>query len=203
MSMGIDNRVLDPAYIGSIKALREVPMTRSSWILGFLLVGAAFLQLAAEDGPPQAVPSPGTGGPFLLEIQQVEVTTRGVGFRKERILFTLQTLVVPGSPIHLRAIQKGQAIHLDGSLGPEEKDGLLLKLTGCSVEEMESPPPDIKGPAFDMKKFELEKRTVPGQQELIGEVKDTNNVYRLTTYATLKKPGPGAEIIEALRKHAK
>ncbi len=178
-------------------------MTRTSWILGFLLVSAALLRLAAEEGPPQAAPSPGTGGPLLLEIRQVEVVTRGAGFRKEKLLFTLQTLVFPGSPIHLRAIQKGQAIHLDGSLGAEEKDGFLLKLKGSAVEEMEKPPPGIQGPAFDMKPFELEKRTVLGQQELIGEVKDTNNVYRLSTYAVLKTSGPEPDLIEALRKHAK
>lgn len=164
-------------------------MTR---VLTALLLAAA---LSAEDAP-----KPPT--PLLLEIRQVERMKRGMN-TEEKLLFTLQTLVTPGSPIHLRAIQKGQAIHLEGALGTEEKDGFLLALKGTAVEEMKTPPPGLAGPVFDAKELQIEKRTVPGREELLGEVKDTNDVYRLSTYAVLKTPGKEMDPIEALGRHAK
>jgi hypothetical protein len=135
--------------------------------------------------------------PLVLEIQQVETMKRGIKTDTEQI-FTLQTVAVPGSPIHIRAIVNGRAIELDGSLSAE----MGLKLHGSSVQEMKNPPPGMEG-HYEAQEFNLDKQTAVGTKEVIGEVTDGNGVYRLATYATLKKPATEPDLIETLKKHRK
>lgn len=174
-------------------------MDRSSDIIRVALVGLSLAVVAqAEEEKSSQAHEPDR---FLLEVRQVEEVTRGVT-KQTATLFTLQTLVHPGSPVHLRTIQKGQGIHLEGKVGLAGKDGIELELTGSAMEEMKGNlPPGLKGPVFDSKEFKLSKKVTLGKPEVLGEVKDTNGVYRLVTYATLKIPGPEPEILKALQAH--